>query len=413
MRTMDRLALGAFTVCLAVSLMGCKGKPEPPKVAMRPEPGAERMTAAMPVVEASNAFGLKLLDLVAQRADKPNVLISPLSLQMCAALLLESAKGPERDEMKKALGLEAVSDADMGLHFKTLSDALLSDPERPLNLANAVWLTVPVSVERPFADRIAKRYDGEIRASNGRDEALAAINDWVDKKTNGMIPTLLDRVDPGELVIMLNAVAFEARWQHEFKEEDTRVKPFTTPSGGDVQASLMTGEFDGAEAQEEEYAGVRMHYLGRKFSMAAFLPPQGKTPLDVLQTIRKRGFAEVLKTFHGSEVWLQFPKFRWEDDHKLNKALQALGVRKAYQHLDLSPLSPQLAKGMFLSRILQKTLIEVDERGTRAAAATAAPAAGGSPIVLEFNRPFLYAIVHNQTGVILFLGICGDPTLKQ
>lgn len=408
---MKHWTLGALFACLA--LMGCGGKSEPPKVAMRPEPSAERMKTAMPVVEASNEFGLDLLGLVAKGSDKPNVLISPLSLQICSALLLESAKGPEREEMKTALGLGSVSDADMGALFETLTDALLSDPERPLNVANAVWLTVPVPVEKPFADRIAQHYDGEIGQSAGPDDAMAAINAWVDEQTNGMIPKLLDHVDPEELVFMLNAVAFEARWQHEFRESNTQAAPFTTLSGGKVQARLMSDKLKASEAQEEEYAGVRMDYLGKRFSMAAFLPHEGKTPLDVLETIRKRGFVEVLKAFHGSEVVVRFPKFRWEDDHKLNATLQALGVRKAFEHLDQSPLSPQLAKGMFLSRVLQKTFIDVDEKGTRAAAATAGPTAASIAMELTFDRPFLYAIIHNQTGAILFLGICGDPTVEK
>ncbi len=411
---MDRWTIGALIASTALALIGCGGKPEPPKTPMRPEPSAERMKAAIPVVDASNEFGLKILDLVANETEKANVLVSPVSLQICSALLLESAVGPERDEMKKALGLGAISDKDMGVLIQTLTDALLSDPERPLQLANAVWLNGAFfKVEKPFADRIAKLYGGEIGSSKGPDETKTAINAWVNKNTNGMIPELLDFVDLHEHVLMLNAVAFEARWQHEFEESKTTPSPFKTLSGGEVRVPLMSGSFMASEAQEEEYAGVRMDYIGGSFSMAALLPPEGKTPLDVLKVIQDRGFDEVLNTFHKSKVQVWFPKFSWRDDHHLNKAFRALGVVKAFVHLDQTPLSPELAEVMFLSRVLQRTFIEVDENGTRAAAATAEAVAAGGPSPLVFDRPFLYAIVHNKTGAILFLGICGDPSLLE
>lgn len=397
-------------------LAGCGGGPEAPKVPLRPAPSEAKLKTVAPVVEASNDFGLRLLEEVAKKGDKPNILISPISLQLCSALLLESAKGPERDEMKEALGLKDVPDAQLGELCQILTDALLSDPERPLRLANAVWLNrePPIQVEKAFADRIAKRYDGRIESSKGPSEALPAINAWVKDKTNGMIPKLLETLDPLEWVIMLNAVAFEARWQHEFDPANTKPMEFRTSDERGVQARMMSGSIKAQDAYEDDYDGVRMNYRGGMFSMVALLPRENSDPLELAKAVRETGVSEVLKTFRGSGVRVGFPKFKWVGDYQLNDPLQVLGIQEAFGRLDMSPLSKELASGMFLSRALQRTYIEVDEKGTRAAAAKAMTGKkAGSPRSLIFNRPFLYAIVHNKTGAILFLGICGDPTVER
>lgn len=405
---------GTRLALLALSLAGCSGKPEPPKVPMRPEPSAERVEAAMPIVEASNAFGLKLLDLLAAKTDKPNLLISPISLQMASALLLESAVDPERDEMKQALGLGSVSDQDLGTLVETLTDALLSDPERPLQLANAVWLTREVPIEKAFAERIAQRYGAKIGVSKSPVEAMAAINAWVKENTDGMIPSLLDDAAPPDSVYLLNAVAFHARWNKAFEEKHTRPGDFTTADGHVVQVPLMWATVEAQASLGKAAVGVKIDYLGGKFSMLALLPHKGLTPRDVLNTLVQGGFAEADSGLRNqSKVSVSFPKFRWAESETLDDQFRALGVRKAFEHLDQSPLSSDLAENMVLARVLQKSFIEVDERGTRAAAATAQRATKGGPWRLQFNRPFLYTIVHNPTGAILFLGICGDPTVER
>lgn len=406
----------AFVFVVGAVLAGCGGTTAP-QTPLREAPSESQMGRAAPIVEASNDFGLKLLEEVAMKGDEPNVLISPISLQLCSAMLLESAKGPERDEMKAALGLKNVTDAQLGELCQILTDALLSDPERPLHVANAVWLNrdPPIRIGKAFADKIARRYDGRIESAKGPAEAHPAINAWVKEKTEGMIPELLETLGPLQWVILLNAVAFQAHWKHEFDPGKTKPMAFHTSGERSVQASMMKDLVEVEALEDDGFTGIQMHYRGALFSMVAMLPKVGSSPLELAKKVRQRGFSTMLRTFRGCEVPLSFPKFKWNGDYKLNESFESLGVRAVFQKIDMSPISQGL-EGMRLGRVLQRTFIEVDEEGTRAAAATAELAEGAASPRSEkvvFDRPFLYAIVHNDTSAILFLGICGDPTAER
>lgn len=386
------------------------------KSPIRPAPSPAQIALAKPLVQASNALGFKVAEALFQADPKrQNLLISPLGLSQCMALLLEGSRGPERDEIKKAVGLGNVADAELGNLSHTLVDAVLSDPERPLWLANAVFIARPGAVRSEFAEQIENRYAGRVFLSGDPAKATKEINDWSSNSTGGKIPTILDQVDPMMVVAFLDAMAFAARWEIEFEEPHTKFVGFTTLSGKEVTTPVMFGRSFRAKCLKEEgLEGVLLDYKGGQFSMAAFLPPQGESALTLLPKLRKEGLERVLKRFAPNKFSIGLPRFSLQNTLGLNRVMNSLGVRAAYGHLDCSPIAPDLASGHFLSDVRQVAKIEVDEVGTRAEQATAAVVTKGSdPYRFFFRQAFLYLILHNPSGAVVFLGICGDPSAPR
>lgn len=383
------------------------------KTPIRTAPPAEQLVKTGSLVQASNVFGFKVAGaLYKEDPDRQNLLISPLGLSQCLGLLLEGSRGPERDEVKMALGLAGIADEDLGRRAHTLTDSVLSDPERPMSLANAVFVARPGAVSRAFEEKIESDYAGKVFLSSDPAAATKEINDWTRDNTNGTIPSILDSVDPNMDVAFLNASHFEARWEIEFDPSKTHHSTFTTLAGKEVNVPIMFGRSFRAKCLKEEgLEGVLLDYKGGQFSMAAFLPPVGEDVLSLLPKLRAEGIEHVLKRFTPNKFSIGLPKFNFQSTLNLNATLQSLGIRSAYMRLDCSPIAPDLSSGRFLDDVRQAARIEVDESGTRAAQATVGVAKKSSdPLRFSFRRPFLYLILHNPSGAVVFLGICGDPS---
>lgn len=383
------------------------------KSPIRPAPSPAQIALAKPLVQASNALGLKVAEALFKADPKlQNLLISPLGLSQCMSLLLEGSRGPERDEIKKAVGLEHVADTELGKLSQLLTNAVLSDPERPLLLANAVFIARPGAVRLEFAERIESRYAGKVFLSGDPAKATKKNNDWSSENTRGMIPSILDQVDPNLVVAFLDAMHFAARWEIEFEESNTNVVGFTTLSGKEVSAPVMFGRSFRAKCLKEEgLEGVLLDYKGGQFSMAAFLPPYGEGALTLLLKLRKEGLENVLKRFAPNKFSIGLPKFNFQNRLELKERLRELGVGSAFGRLNCSPIAPDLASGLFLNDVLLSAKIEVDESGTRASQTAAGVAKkSADPLRFIFRRPFLYMILHNPSGAVVFLGIYGDPS---
>lgn len=182
-------------------------------------PTKEQSEATKVVAQGSNRFGFALLKVLSEEEKDPNALISPASITLCSAMLMEGMRGPEQLRMKKAFGLEKLDDAQIADRCQWLTWSLLSDPEKPLMVANALWLVKDIAIKLDYANLIRERFEGEIGTSYGDiAKATLDINEWAKKNTAGMIPKIVERVDPQEILFLLNAVAFESFWEREFEE---------------------------------------------------------------------------------------------------------------------------------------------------------------------------------------------------
>lgn len=321
-----------------------------------------------------------------------NCLISPVSLTEALAMAARGAGGDTEAELLNALGIAGVSE------LPALSDALKT--------ASAAFVRDGLSVKADYMEALRAQFQAE---RFGLDDA-DRVNAWVDAHTDHLIDHLLDGIDPDVRLMLVNAVAMDARWAHPFDPSSTDAGDFQTPDGP-VQADFMCDLFDMPYGESALGQYVRLDYRDGGLYMLLFLPREGKL-MEAAQAL----VSDCAGCFQGMEeqpVVLSLPKMDLSAGASLADALKARGVRSAFgPEADFSGISDEPLQ---LSDVLQKVRVQVDEAGTRAAAATAMIMGNGfvmNPAEMNLNRPFLFLIADEATGAIAFAGMVCDPTQK-
>jgi len=398
-------------VVLAALALGCgdggtgPGDP-PPLLTGLPRP----LTAAeSDLAGAANRFAFDLLAQAQAAEPDRSVFLSPLSASMALGMTLNGAAGATFTEMRQALGFGPLSQQEINAGYRGLLDLLLGlDRSTEIQVANAIWAEAGFPFLPSFLATGEEWFDAEIRNGSFDDPAtLAAVNDWVSSQTRGRIPTLLDSFDPETVMTLLNAVYFKGRWREAFDRGDTRSAPFHAP-GGAAPVPTMHREGKLAYAEQADFQAVDLLYGNGGFAMTIVLPRAGLTPAELAAALGEPGWRQLTAGFAERTVALALPRFRLEYRRDLSADLKAMGMALAFddQHADFSNLAAPPIQ-LFISSVVQKTFVDVNEEGTEAAAATAVQVGVTSmPQVTEMrvDRPFLVAIRERFSGTILFLG---------
>ncbi len=366
-----------------------------------------------PLIAAYNGTGQRLFRAF---AEKPaNVVLSPYSIGAAMAMTLAGARGDNAAEMAKVLGLdlpsERINDANAAV-LSSLNSA--SSASFELNVANAVMLTKQAGAVSPdYIALLRDKYGAEV--FHGVD--LATVNGWVKQRTHGKIDSILDRLDPLTSLVLLDAIYFKARWQMGFPSVATRAEPFHLLTG-EAAVPMMHERDDFALAQRPGYRAIRLPYVGGRMAMIVLLPDA-----DIADTVRRfdenelETLLEALRRAPGP-VDLSLPRFHASFSASLTAPFTAMGMHRAFnaEAADFSGITgkPQSQDPLAIDQIEHRAVIDVNEQGTEAAAATgvtmAATAAAPEPAeAFTVDRPFLYAIVDDQTGAVLFEGEIVDP----
>ena len=407
--------LRAATLPAALLLLAACGDATGPD----PEPLTELpralTTSEQAVIRHANGFGFELMREVLARDERPNVVLSPFSASMALGMTLNGAAAGTFDAMSATLGFEGMTQAEINASYTGLSELLTElDPEVTFAIANAVWANEDVPFHQAFMDAVRAAFAARVESSDFADPAtLAAINGWVDDRTEGLIEKILDELDPDLAMILLNAIYFDGAWTTRFDPADTRRQSFTRADGTQVEVDMMN--MDGVElalGSSGTYTAVELPYGGEAFSMVVALP-HGDVE-DFFASLDAAAWEDLVAGLHETEVDLvSLPKFTLSWDGFLNDALRAMGMDPAFRPgADFTNLSPW-GDQMCIDFVRQKTFIEVDERGTRAAAVTAVGIGPVSFTGLIVDRPFAFAIRERLTGTILFMGMVGDPTAED
>jgi serine protease inhibitor len=367
------------------------------------------------VVARTAEFGLELVREVVARDERPNVILSPLSASMALGMTLNGAAGTTFEAMRGTLGFDQLSQADINEAYRGLIALLTSlDPAVEISLANSVWANQDVDFRTSFMDAVQDAFHAQVESRDFTDPAtLAAVNAWVDEQTLGRIPTILSDLDPDLVMLLINAVAFDARWSTAFDPADTRRQTFTRGDGSTVQVDMMTSdELEIPLGGGIDYQAAELPYGGGPFGMVVIVPQGPGTVADFVAGLDVARFDQILGGLAPRKVdLLALPRFTLRYDALLNDALGAMGMVEAfYPGADFS----NLADGpLCIDFVRQKTFIEVDEAGTKAAAATAVGIGPTSFNGLIADRPFVLAIRERLTGTLLFAGVVGDPTFED
>ncbi|WP_436626001.1 serpin family protein [Sorangium sp. So ce136] len=351
-----------------------------------------------------------------------NLFYSPYSMSSALAMTYAGARGATETEMAGALRFTlpqervhpAFNALDLALARRGQGAEGKDGEGFRLKVANALWGQVGSSFASSFLDVLAESYGAGLRVvdfAQAPDEARGIINGWVAERTEDRIKDILPEgaIQPATRLVLTNAVYFNAAWQFPFDEEDTAPGDFTLVDGTAVSVPMMNGSAQLGYGEVDGYEALELPYDGGDLSMVLVLPAEGRELEAGLDRERLEG---VIGSLGTRSVTMTLPKFKFESTLDLVPQLVELGMPIAFTGLaDFSGIDGQ--GGLFISDVLHKAFVSVDEAGTEAAAATAVvigETSAPEPATIRFDRPFLFFIRDIKTGAILFVGRVMDPS---
>lgn len=342
-----------------------------------------------------------------------NWLVSPFSLQCALGMLSNGANGETREEILHTLGLSQYSQEEVNAYFRKLIEGLHTvNSAITVKTANSIWGNAGVPLKEDFQKMNIENYSAMVSQLDFSDpSAVDQINAWCNQTTEGLIPSILDEVNPAATVYLLNSLYFKARWESEFAPGKTQEGDFSTSSGKMVKADFMQAERRGLYVKNEWFISTSLSYLNDSYAMRLILPQPGIGIDQVLQALSESD-ENLWKNTILAEINLKMPRFTLENKMNLIPALQALGMKKAFTNeADFSSMSDIAT---YISLVQQATRLKVDEEGSEGAAVTVIEGDLMSPLPEEevdffLDRPFLFQILEPSTGTVLFMGQVGSP----
>lgn len=354
------------------------------------------------LAKANNEFAFKLFNELDGSQEKV-ILFSPLSISSAMAMVASGARGETREEILDLLSIknEGLLGKSFGEYLKSMS---YKDPQ--LELANALVLQESEGVLENYKSLLKEDYDAEVFLGN-----LSEINSWCNEKTYGKIPKILEDLSPDSVCVILNAVYFKGDWVRPFEESMTMDSTFKLLDNETIEIPTMSQTSSFSVYKNEDYNSILLPYKGDRVSMVVLLPSEGLS-LDNLELSADRfeDLWENLSNTPSQKVWLLLPKFKIKSDYGLIPPFKKLGVIDPFDGADFSGIS----KGsLVIQQIVHKAIVEVDETGTVAAAVTAVAMVRGisvqTPQSFKVDRPFMFFLVDNHSGAILFIARVNDP----
>lgn len=403
-------------------------------------PGVLRDAGARP------GFGVELLGAVSGEG-KENALISPLGIGAVLAMLAQGAKDPVRRSIREMLGVggnhtekagtgaaetapavggpadgaasaDPMRDRDVGLvlacQLQVVGALPETDDKVDVRIANGAFADRRLDLFPAFSVALRDLFHARVErldfADNG---SVGIINSWVDAATGGAIPQLLSSLKRDDVLVLANAMRFQGDWTRPFDPERTEALPFHLRSGASVEVPTMQADDLTARYRDDgNFQAVALSYGKGDFRFVVVLPRAGTAAPDALRRLAADPSWFIGRGFRPSRGSLTLPRLTLNDDVPLLPLLRKLGLRSALN--DRKAFAGIAAPPPKLSRVLHRTMLVLDEKGTVAAAATGAVMATRTSIMEErfrvkVDRPFAFAVVHRDAGVVLFVGWVDNP----
>jgi len=319
--------------------------------------------------------------------------------------------------MEETLYLSGLSSQEINKSYQTLMEALLTvDPKVTMEIANSIWYRQGFSVEQDFIDVNREYYNAGVEALDfDSPDAVQTINNWVDDNTNGKIPEIIESIDPLTMMYLINAIYFNGKWTYQFDKDNTSEQPFYLADGSQIQVDMMQNEATLNYTSNDLFKAVEMPYGRGNYSMVCMLPGEDLKVGDVVQQMDADNWNQWMQTMDSANVQVHLPRFSFEYKKTLKELLKSMGMEEAFNanQSDFSGINPD-RPDLHISEVKHKTFVEVDEKGTEAAAVTSVEMGFTSvdpnqPVIVKFDRPFVFAIREVTTGTIVFLGKMMEP----
>jgi serpin B len=382
-------------------------KKEPPQIKLR-EKSAE-------IIEADKSFGFELFREVYNLSEEDNLMISPLSVSYALGMTYNGAAGTTLEAFRDVLHFEDLTNEEVNESYKDLMGQLVTlDDQVEFSIANSIWYRLGFEVLSEFIATNQEYFDAAIEEIDFSDpKTLEIINQWIEDKTNGKIQDMLDFIPGSAVMYLINAIYFNALWKYEFDKEKTYEDNFMLADGSGHLTDYMVVNGTFNYTSNEDFRAVELPYGDSAFSMVVMLPSGEKTVSDLIANLDTEHWDSWFDNSSMTNVQVELPKFKYGFKSLLNDPLCNLGLGVAFSGAaDFTRIRP--SGGLYISRVIHQTFIDVKEEGTEAAAATIVEIREISvidegPVIFKADKPFLYLIKENSTGAIVFMGKVGRP----
>jgi len=373
------------------------------------------------LVGGNTAFALDLYQ--ALKDKNGNLFYSPYSISLALVMTYAGARGETAQQMADTLHFmlpedrlhPAFNSLDLELGQRGQGAKGKDEGGFRLNIVNAIWGQRDYHFLATFLDLLAENYGSGLRILdfvNEPEESRITINEWVSNQTEGRIKDLIPPtlIDSRTRLVLTNAIYFNVAWQYAFDENATKQGPFHLLDGGEVSVPMMKQQEFLAYTEGDGYQAVELPYDGRQLSMVILLPQAGQFG-TFEESLDAQRVDDILKNLESSQVTLTMPRFEFESSFSLNDSLAAMGMTDAFSgNADFSGMTG--SRDLFISDVVHKAFVSVDESGTEAAAATGVVMPTATPPVkVTVNRPFVFLIRDIPTNAILFVGRIVNPSV--
>ncbi|WP_276947778.1 serpin family protein [Acetatifactor muris] len=343
-----------------------------------------------------------------------NLLISPSSILSALIMTAGGAGGETLRQMEEVFGMSVPAlSAYLSEYQKSLSD----NDRYHLNMANAIWLTEDerFTVEQKFLETNENLFGADVYRASFDQSTLKEINEWVKENTSGMIEKILDEISPAAVMYLVNALAFDAEWQEIYHDYQVRDGRFTREDGKVQDVKMMYSE-ETQYLEGEHGTGFLKYYADGKYAYAAILPEEEMTVAEYAASLTGEELRRMLTNPVETVVQTALPKYESAYEIEMREIFEKMGMTDAFDEgrADFSGIGRSTQGNIFIDRVLHKTFIAVDDRGTKAGAATAVEIKDGCAALEErsktvyLDRPFLYVIVDCETMIPVFIGVVED-----
>lgn len=372
------------------------------------------------MVQSNAEFAIRFFQEM-EKENLNNFFTGPFSIHQALSMAMNGNEGEILQEYLDVLAYHGLSKEEANQAVKSLTTYLKEvDPKVKVNIANGIWYREGLSVQVPFKSAMETYYDANISALDFNEpNAHQVINNWIASQTNDLIKNMLDGIPREAVMYLVNAIYFKGDWKYQFDPQKTKKEPFYPENGPTIQVDMMESK---GKVGLNIGGNAKVNYLEIPYSTGqyqmAIIQPQSGPLSSILPEITAKNLALWSENARESSVILKMPKFKMKHkENDLRAKLENMGLV-----IPFSPNSDNFTKifegtfpPMLISRVIHEALIEVDEKGTEAAAATiieiGVTSMPSGPTIITLDKPYYFLIKEKSSGAILFMGKLGNPSL--
>ena len=364
-------------------------------------------------INVSTDFAIKLFK--ENISENKNSLISPLSVSIALTMTANGSNKQTRAQMENLLCGDITLD-NFNKYLYTYLNHLPTENKSKINISNSIWFRDDENrliVEQDFLQKNANYFKADIYKSAFDGKTLKDINTWANKKTEGMIDSILEEINTDDVMYLINAVVFDAKWETEYNKKDITDDIFINIKNENKTVEMMCSK-ENLYINNQNCKGFIKPYKNNDYKFIALLPAEDLDINEFISGLTGEYFLNLLENAEETLVTAYLPKFSNEYEISMNDSLSEMGIPDAFSpdNADFSKLGKSSYGNIYIGEVLHKTFISVDEAGTKAGAITKVTMKDESAAldekVVKLNRPFVYAIIDGETNIPIFIGTIVD-----